>query len=198
MIVIKGQVERPLEARIILYGNKSTDLLTILSRLSSHLVLLFCLTNHTSGLKRYPASAGTSLTGYGSLLGQPKSLHSILTPVIHPSFIMRQTLRICLSSTTALVAVILVLALSTSASPASLARREDLGHQTTFSVVHHHDQESLAVGATNEVGDYTGYEVWRLSLLGGQQVQDDGLDAGKAAKHVMEVARVGTTISCIT
>jgi hypothetical protein len=108
---------------------------------------------------------------------------------------MRQTLRICLSSTTALVAVILVLALSANASPASpaFARREDLGHQTTFSVEHHHEQEPLAVGATNEVEDYTGYEVWRLSLLGGQQVQDDGLDAGKAAKHVMEVARVGTT-----
>ena len=113
---------------------------------------------------------------------------------------MRQALRICLSSMTALVAVILILALSASASPASpaFARREDLGQQTTFSVVHHHEQEPLAVGATNDVGDYTGYEVWRLSLLGGQQVQDDGLDAGKAAKHVMEVARVGTTISCIT
>lgn len=113
---------------------------------------------------------------------------------------MRQTLRICLSSTTALVAVILVLALSANASPASpaFARREDLGHQTTFSVGHHHKQEPLAVGAMNEVEDYTGYEVWRLSLLGRPQVQDDGLDAGKAAKHVMEVARVGTTISCIT
>jgi hypothetical protein len=61
MIVIKGQVERPSEARIILYGNKSTVLLTILSRPRTHLKVLSCLINHTSGLKRYPASAGTSL-----------------------------------------------------------------------------------------------------------------------------------------
>jgi hypothetical protein len=109
---------------------------------------------------------------------------------------MKQTLRIWLSSTTVLVAIICVLALGADASPAKpdLARRQDVGRQTTFSIGHHQEQEPLAVGAKNEVEDYTGYEVWRFNLLGGHQVQDEGFDAGKAAKHVVEVAQVSTAI----
>jgi hypothetical protein len=57
MIVIKGQVERPSEARIILYGDKSTVLLTISSRLGSQFVGLSCLVDHTSDRRDIPPAS---------------------------------------------------------------------------------------------------------------------------------------------
>lgn len=103
---------------------------------------------------------------------------------------MRPALRSWFSSPTVLVAVILALALVSNASPA----KTDLARQSTFSIHQEQEHVSLAVGATEEVEDYTGYQVWRFDLLGEHEMrQEEGLERGKAAKLVMDVAQASLT-----